>query len=218
MGDLQNRYIRQKDLVPAERLETCKATVIGVGAIGRQVALQLAAIGVPSLQLIDFDSVEIENLSPQGYLEEDLGRPKVEATADLCRRVNSTVVMDLVPKRFGRSMKVGNVVFLCVDSIVTRKLIYEALKDRVSFLADTRMSAEVVRILAVVDAKGRQHYPTTLFGAEEAQGGACTAKSTIYTASIAAGLAVGEFTKYLRGLPVDLDLSLNILTAEMSCV
>jgi sulfur carrier protein ThiS adenylyltransferase len=109
------------------------------------------------------------------------------------------------------------VVFLCVDSIVTRKLIYEALKDRLSLLVDTRMSAEVVRILAVEDAKGRQHYPTTLFGAEEDQGGACTARSTIYTSNIAAGVAVGQFTKYLRGLPVDADLSLNILTSEMTC-
>ena len=215
--NLSDRYIRQKDIVPAERLGTCKATVIGVGAIGRQVALQLAAIGVPSLQLVDFDTVEVENLSPQGYLEEDLGKPKVEATADLCRRLNGGIQVELAPQRFGRSMKVGNVVFVCVDSIVTRKLIYEALKDRVSLLVDTRMSAEVVRILAVADAKGRQHYPTTLFGAEEAQGGACTAKSTIYTANIAAGLAVGEFTKYIRSLPVDIDLSLNILTSEMTC-
>lgn len=217
MANLQDRYIRQRDIVPAERLDTCKATVVGVGAIGRQVALQLTAIGVPSLQLIDFNTVEIENLAPQGYLEEDLGRPKVEATADVCHRLNSTIQIDLVPYRFGRSMKVGNVVFLCVDSIVTRKLIYDALKDRLSLLVDTRMSAEVVRILTVVDAMGRQHYPTTLFGAEEAQGGACTAKSTIYTANIAAGLAVGQFTRYLRGLPVDVDLSLNILTSEMTC-
>jgi hypothetical protein len=29
------RYSRQKDIVPMERIESCKATVIGVGAIGR---------------------------------------------------------------------------------------------------------------------------------------------------------------------------------------
>ena len=38
------------------------ATVVGVGAIGRQVALQLAAIGIPKLQLIDHDTVEPVNL------------------------------------------------------------------------------------------------------------------------------------------------------------
>jgi len=49
------RYSRQKDIVPAERIAAAKATVIGVGAIGRQVALQLTAMGVPWLQLVDFD-------------------------------------------------------------------------------------------------------------------------------------------------------------------
>jgi len=49
------RYSRQRDIVPAERIADCKATVIGVGAIGRQVALQLAAMGIPWLQIIDFD-------------------------------------------------------------------------------------------------------------------------------------------------------------------
>ena len=38
------RYSRQKDIVPEERINQCQATVIGVGAIGRQVALQLTAI------------------------------------------------------------------------------------------------------------------------------------------------------------------------------
>jgi len=38
-----------------ERLHTCKATVIGVGAIGRQVALQLTSIGIRWLQIVDFD-------------------------------------------------------------------------------------------------------------------------------------------------------------------
>ena len=67
------RYSRQKDIVPIERIAECKATVIGVGAIGRQVALQLAAIGIPWLQLIDFDHVEWSNLASQGYLEGDMG-------------------------------------------------------------------------------------------------------------------------------------------------
>ena len=43
-----DRFTRQRELVPAERLAAVTATVIGVGAIGRQVALQLAAIGTPS--------------------------------------------------------------------------------------------------------------------------------------------------------------------------
>ena len=59
---MQERYSRQKDIVPADRIAACKATVIGVGAIGRQVAMQLSAIGIPWLQLIDLDAVEESNM------------------------------------------------------------------------------------------------------------------------------------------------------------
>ena len=212
-----DRYIRQRDLVPAERLADLTATVIGVGAIGRQVALQLAAIGVPRLQLVDFDRVEIENLAPQGFLESDLGELKVRATANLARRINSELDVQDIPERFRRSLDIGDVVFDCVDSIETRGHIWQAVRDRVRFYTDTRMSAEVVRVLTATDMVSRELYAGTLFSADEAQGGACTAKSTIYAANIAAGLAVGQFTKWLRGLPIDPDLCLNILTAELTC-
>ncbi len=214
--DLKRRYIRQRDIIPADRLAGLTVTVVGVGAIGRQVALQLAAIGVQRLQLVDFDRVEVENLAPQGFLESDLGRLKVAATADLARRINRGLDVQEVPERFRRSMEVGDVIVNCVDSIETRKHIWQAVRDRVSFYGDTRMSAEVVRVLVAADAAGREHYPSTLFAAEQAHGGACTAKSTIYTSNIAAGLAVGQFTKWLRGLPVDSDICLNILTSELT--
>ena len=70
---IEERFSRQRDIVPAERLTSCKASVIGIGAIGRQVALQLVAVGISWLQLIDFDAVEVSNLASQGYLESTLG-------------------------------------------------------------------------------------------------------------------------------------------------
>src|SRR3990172_8645 len=103
------RYSRQKDIVPPDRIAGCKATVVGVGAIGRQVALQLAAMGIPWLQLVDFDLVEESNLASQGYLEDDLGRPKVQATADLCQQANHHLETHEVQDRFRRSIETGNI-------------------------------------------------------------------------------------------------------------
>jgi len=210
------RYTRQADIVPADRMANLAVTVVGVGAIGRQVALQLAAMGISKLQLIDFDRVEIENLCCQGYLEHDLGMLKVDATSRMCWLINSQVSVEQIGERFQRSAPIGDVLFCCVDSIDTRKFIWEAVKDRVSVFVDTRMSASVARVIAVADSIGREHYPTTLFGAGEAYHGSCTAKSTIYTANIAAGLAIAQFTKWLCSLPVDPDICLNILASEMS--
>ncbi len=213
---LTDRDLRQRDIVPPERLRECKATVVGVGAIGRQVALQLAAIGIRWLQLIDPDTVESVNLACQGYLEGDLGRPKVEATADICQQINHEVEVAQQQERFRRNIPRGNCLFCCVDSIDTRRVIWEGVKDRVSFFVDGRMSAEVVRVLTVVTSEGRSHYPATLFGAADAHLGPCTGKSTIFTANIAAGLILEQFSRWLRRLPVDVDLQLNLLSSELS--
>ncbi|MCA9049970.1 MAG: ThiF family adenylyltransferase, partial [Planctomycetaceae bacterium] len=79
MQNLNDRDIRQCDIIPPAKLAQYRATVIGTGSIGRQVALQLASIGVPSLQLIDPDVVSVENLACQGFFEDDLARAKVHA-------------------------------------------------------------------------------------------------------------------------------------------
>jgi tRNA A37 threonylcarbamoyladenosine dehydratase len=104
---VNERYSRQHDIVPAERIAECKATVIGVGAIGRQVALQLCAMGIPWIQLIDFDKVEWSNLASQGYLEGDMGKLKVNATLELCWRINCTGEIHIIAERFRRSMDMG---------------------------------------------------------------------------------------------------------------
>jgi hypothetical protein len=121
-----------------------------------------------------------------------------------------------VPERFRRSMEVGNVVFDCVDKIDVRRLIWEAVKNAASFYVDGRMSAEVLRVLTVCDSVSREHYPTTLFRTDEAFVGPCTAKTTIYCANIAAGLMLAQFTKYLRQLPLEPDLQLNLLASELN--
>lgn len=214
--DTTERYSRQKDLVPPEKLAACKATVIGVGAVGRQVALQLTAMGIPSLQLVDFDTVEISNLASQGYRERDLGMAKVIATAGMCVELRNDVQVIPQANRFGRSMEIGDAVFCCVDKIDVRRFIWDAVKRTVPFFTDGRMSAEVLRVLTACDDRSRDHYPQTLFRAQEAYAGACTAKTTIYCANIAAGMMVAQFAKYLRGLPVDADIQMNLLTSEMT--
>lgn len=218
MSEVQpnERYSRQRDIVPPERIADCKATVIGVGAIGRQVALQLSAMGIPWLQLIDHDKVEWSNLASQGYLEGDMGKLKVNATLEQCWRINAATQIHAVPERFRRSMEIGNIVFCCVDRIDVRRLIWEAVKDRVNFYCDGRMSAEVLRVLTACDFESRKHYPTTLFNSDEAFVGPCTAKTTIYCANIAAGFMLAQFTKYLRLLPVDPDIQVNLLASEIN--
>src|SRR5687768_4359426 len=116
MNDWRDRFMRQEALVPRDQLADVPVTVIGVGAIGRQVALQLAALGVPSLQLVDFDLVEPTNITTQGYLLADLGMAKVAATAAAIQQIDPRMDVQCVAERYRPLLVVGDAVFCCVDS------------------------------------------------------------------------------------------------------
>jgi molybdopterin-synthase adenylyltransferase len=211
-----SRFVRQADLVPTKTLTAITVSVIGVGAIGRQVALQLAAIGVRNLQLIDFDNVELTNTTTQGYAYREVGQPKVAASAEAVARIDPTIRVQAIADRFRPRLELGAAIFCCVDSIDTRATIWRAAQERCHFWADGRMLGEVIRVLAAADYVSRQYYSRSLFPGTEAQRGRCTAQSTIYAASIAAGLLVHQFTRWLRGLANSRDTTLNLLAGELT--
>ena len=82
--------------------------------------------------------------------------------------------------------------------------------------ATVRLPSEVIRVLTATTPREFAHYETTLFHQAEAVAGSCTSKSTVYSASIAAGLMVHQFTRWLRYLPVDQDTTLSLLAGEMT--
>jgi molybdopterin-synthase adenylyltransferase len=187
MSPTGDRFVRQQELVPQQRLAELTASVIGVGAIGRQVALQLAAIGVRRLQLVDFDAVDFTNVTTQGYRARDVGRLKVDAAAEAVREIDDAIVLELVDDRYRPRLAIGEAVFCCVDSISAREALWRSAGAACAFWADGRMRGEVIRVLAAADVVSRRHYGSTLFAQAEAQVGGCTSRSTIYAASIAAG-------------------------------
>ena len=210
-----NRFERQAELVPQPAIDNLGVTIIGVGAIGRQVALQLAAVGAKQLQLVDFDQVEWTNITTQGFLASDVGQSKVAATACALRAIEPGLRLELVHDRYRPKTNMGEAVFCCVDSISARAAIWRSAGSACRFWCDGRMLGEVIRVLTMAEETGRRHYPTTLFNQTEAQSGRCTARSTIYTAAIAAGFMLHQFARFLRRQPIDPDLSLNLLASEL---
>ncbi len=215
------RNIRQRGLVPSDKLAQLHVLVIGVGAIGRQVALQLASLGVSRMSLMDHDHVAVENLAVQGYWPDDLGQVKVQASGALCQKIHPSLALTVILDRFRRhpgwTADPGRipVVMVCVDSIRTRKIIWESMQDHVALFVDGRMQAEVMRVLAQDERTDPQHYQDSLFSEAEAQNGTCTSRSTIYTASIAAGLMVAQLVRWLRQVPLIPDQTLNLLSGEL---
>jgi len=78
------------------RLKASRVLIVGAGGLGSPLALYLAAAGVGTLGLVDFDSVDVTNLQRQIlYGGSDVGRPKLEAAAERLHEVNPHV--EVVP-------------------------------------------------------------------------------------------------------------------------
>lgn len=212
-GKIEKRYERQEDIIPIAKDSNLEALVIGVGAIGRQVAMQLAASGVPKLYLVDMDVVEPQNLAVQGFLEKDLGRSKVDAVGDMCRQINGEIEINTKNSRYN-PQDLRSAVFCCVDKIGVRRAIWRNASTVADFFCDARMIGEMIRIVTASNGV-TGHYEGTLFSAEEAETGRCTSRSTIFAANIAAGLMLEQFSRWLRGFDTDPDLFLNLFSSEM---
>ena len=66
--------------------------LIGAGGLGSPAALYLAAAGVGTLGIVDFDTVDVSNLQRQVlHGMSDVGRPKVESAADRLHDLNPDV-------------------------------------------------------------------------------------------------------------------------------
>ena len=77
------------------KLKQSKVCLLGVGGLGSPAAMQLAAIGVGHLRIVDRDIVELTNLHRQHlYGIEDIDYPKVEAAAKRLRQLNPYIKVE----------------------------------------------------------------------------------------------------------------------------
>ena len=77
-----------------KRLKNAKVLVVGAGGLGSPALLYLAAAGVGTLGIVDFDTVDESNLQRQIiHGVSDVGRPKAESAADSIREINPLVTV-----------------------------------------------------------------------------------------------------------------------------
>src|SRR2546423_4751984 len=75
-----------------KRLKNAKVLVVGAGGLGSPVAMYLAAAGVGTLGIVDFDVVDETNLQRQIiHGQSDIGRPKAESARDTIAEINPNV-------------------------------------------------------------------------------------------------------------------------------
>ncbi|MGW4773072.1 adenylyltransferase/sulfurtransferase MoeZ [Nocardia sp. NPDC004278] len=75
-----------------KRLQNAKVLVIGAGGLGSPALLYLAAAGVGTLGIVEFDEVDASNLQRQIiHGESDIGRPKADSARDSILEINSGI-------------------------------------------------------------------------------------------------------------------------------
>jgi sulfur-carrier protein adenylyltransferase/sulfurtransferase len=75
-----------------QKLKAARVLCIGAGGLGSPLALYLAAAGVGTLGLVDFDVVDLTNLQRQIiHTVDDVGRPKLDSAAEKLAAINPLV-------------------------------------------------------------------------------------------------------------------------------
>lgn len=196
---------RQLDLIPLDKLTT-PITVIGAGAIGSFVALALVKMGFENLTVFDFDDVSIENMNCQWYRFDDIGKPKVSALRELIYAFTRSNITSRHEKFIGAEQQVavlGEIVITAVDSMEVRKTIWAYCKDngKVFWYIDPRMAAEYALSFVIDpnDTTDIKAYEKTLYTDENAVSERCTAKATMYTATMIAGYVAKHVKDVVTG-------------------
>lgn len=190
MQIINEHLTRQADII-SDNQRTMPVKIIGCGAIGSFLALQLAKMGFEDLEVWDFDNVSIENMSCQFFRFQDIGQMKTIALRNLVADFTK-VEIKVNSHKFVPRPDLTGVVVLAVDSMSARKEIFEQLQKcfQVKVVLDPRMGAEdaALYVMNPFDEKDVASYEKTLYTDANAVQERCTAKSTVYTANLLSGL------------------------------
>lgn len=201
-------YTRITGMFDLRKLSS-NAVVIGCGALGSAVALQLAKLGIP-LELWDDDVVEAHNIPNQLLFgPEDIGKGKAVALADAITRLTGSNIRPIPnkwePARVYRSMSEKPYVFACVDTMRARNDILRSLSHtHGSVLVDGRIGARDWSTFLVdrSDLTSLRTYAETIVPDDETfvERGACGNILSIgATASLAASYMVWQFMDHIMG-------------------
>jgi sulfur-carrier protein adenylyltransferase/sulfurtransferase len=132
-----NRYQRQIQLkeiglTGQEKISAAKVLVIGAGGLGCPALQYLAAAGVGTIGIVDFDVVEISNLQRQIlYTVDDIGQSKVITAAKKAKALNpeikiETYTIAITTKNALEIVENYDIVIDGSDNFATRYLVNDA--------------------------------------------------------------------------------------------
>jgi len=178
----------------------------------------LVKLGVTCLTLIDPDEVDSVNLGVQGFYEAETGMPKVQAVLGRLRAIDSEVrVQTHVAEYEPGQVHSESAVFVCVDSIRVRRRIFRDYRcSNWAVLFDGRMAAESLQVFCVErNPQAMEDYERTLFPSHEVYRQSCTARATIYCASMAAAILCAQYKRWAMKQEPEASLQFDLLSMDV---
>ncbi len=128
----RNMYLKEIGEAGQIKLMNAKVLIVGAGGLASSAALYLAACGVGTIGVVDFDIVDVSNLNRQIlHGVEDIGKLKVESAKSAIERINpdvNTIVFAerLSPENVLHIMNGFDVVMDASDNFGTKYLLNDA--------------------------------------------------------------------------------------------
>lgn len=196
-------HVRHLQVFDPARFGDIRVDVVGCGAVGSRIAIELAKLGVTNLHIWDADIIEDHNLANQQYSIEDIGQTKVDALKkEILRLTNISATVH--PYFLEDEQDLGQVVFLAVDTMSARKNIFEKclhLRLGVKNVIEVRMGVEEFRVYSFNPSSRNevQKWLSTIVDDKVTVESACGSRTTVgSTAMITAGFAMQRFLQYYK--------------------
>lgn len=206
-----NDLSRHSSLFRPEMLKNVPVHVIGCGATGSNIAMQLTKLGVPEIHIYDMDKIEEHNVANQIYRVEQVGEHKVLALSEILRQhkpyENTSIAEHCikVDSDYIAKNELNGVVFVATDTMKSRKEIYEAGgygNTNILRWIEPRLDLSFIRLYSIRPADYKQHkmYLETLYADDEVVTlSSCGTTQTAFpTASFLASMCVWEMLNALN--------------------
>ena len=210
------KFSRQVGLVNPDHIRDEAILVIGAGAIGSWTTLILSRIGFNDITVYDDDVVNEVNLGTQFFRSCDVGRPKVNALAEMINAFSDIKIKTKIELYDGQELK--PIIISAVDSMKARHAIWKHLKMKaIKCYVDARMGGLEMNIYTIcpTDLDDIKLYEECLWEPEEALREDCSRKAIAFNVNTIASFVVNNLVKFIFEGAHDREIIFNLNNMNM---
>ena len=206
---------RFKDAAFLNNIALVNVLIVGAGGVGSWTTLFLDRCGF-SIEIVDFDTVSIENYAGQFYNKESLHKNKATAVVELCYSFCELSNVVEHPDAFRGMTYINNVnvVISAVDTVEARGDVfafYKNLDTDNKLFIDARLSAEFFSLICIAKLYNQslgiseQEYMNNLNNLNSLDNDVCTLRQTSHIAAMCASYITNIVCNFTALLDIDVD-------------